>query len=187
MVATWYGDDSPHQSLPNSQSLSVAVWSVRHGKKARLVIRVNIQVPQTWSLLNVVRCSTSLKTMKAVIKMIIKGRKSNNETRIGQPTEFALDWLFDRINLEHQKHPNQVCWHQNTNSQTCFTICLTSAISTQFCCSQNFSSASCPKKRWRNKMANKMQQGHGEERNCSKVEADVEPGFEDLEMSWVQM
>ena len=44
---------------------------------------------------------------EAVIKMIIEGKKPDNETRFQDPQS----WLFDRINLD-PKNPNQVHRHQ---------------------------------------------------------------------------
>ena len=43
---------------------------------------------------------------EAVIKMIIKGR-SPTMRHISRTHRVALDWLFDRINLDHQ-NPNQI-------------------------------------------------------------------------------
>ena len=43
---------------------------------------------------------------EAVIKMIIKGR-SPTMRHVSRTHRVALDWLFDRINLDHQD-PNQI-------------------------------------------------------------------------------
>ena len=48
---------------------------------------------------------------EAVIKMIIKGR-SPTMRHVSRTHRVALDWLFDRINLDPQ-NPNQIHWHQN--------------------------------------------------------------------------
>ena len=48
---------------------------------------------------------------EAVIKMIIKGR-SPTMRHVSRTHRVALDWLFDRINLDSQ-NPHQMCWHQN--------------------------------------------------------------------------
>ena len=47
---------------------------------------------------------------EAVIKMIIKGR-SRTMRHVSSTHRVALDWLFDRINLD-TKNPNQVHRHQ---------------------------------------------------------------------------
>ena len=47
---------------------------------------------------------------EAVIKMIIKGR-SPTMRHVSRTHRVALDWLFDRINLD-PKNPNQVHRHQ---------------------------------------------------------------------------
>ena len=47
---------------------------------------------------------------EAVIKMIIKGR-SPTMRHVSRTHRVALDWLFDRINLD-SKDPNQIHWHQ---------------------------------------------------------------------------
>ena len=53
---------------------------------------------------------------EAVIKMIIKGR-SPTLRHVSRTHRVALDWLFDRINLD-SKNPNQIHRYQKTNSQT---------------------------------------------------------------------
>ena len=53
--------------------------------------------------------------IEAVIKMIIKGRRLTMR-HVSRTHRVALDWLFDRINLD--KNPNQIHRHQKTNSQT---------------------------------------------------------------------
>ena len=54
---------------------------------------------------------------EAVIKMIVKGR-SPTMRHVSRTHRVALDWLFDRINLD-PKNPNQVHRHQKpTRSQT---------------------------------------------------------------------
>ena len=47
---------------------------------------------------------------EAVIKRIIKGRSSSMR-HVSRTHRVALDWLFDRINLD-PKNPNQVHRHQ---------------------------------------------------------------------------
>ena len=49
---------------------------------------------------------------EAVIKMIIKGRSATMR-HVSRTHRVALDWLFDRINLD-PKNPNQVHRHQKT-------------------------------------------------------------------------
>ena len=53
--------------------------------------------PQMWSLLNFVRCCTF--DSEAVIKMTIKGR-SPTMRHASRTHRVALDWFFDRINLD---------------------------------------------------------------------------------------
>ena len=53
---------------------------------------------------------------EAVIKMIFKGR-SPTMRHVSRTHRVALDWLFDRINLDTKK-PNQIHRHQKTNSLT---------------------------------------------------------------------
>ena len=52
---------------------------------------------------------------EAVIKMIIKGR-SPTMRHVSRTHRVALDWLFDRINLD-PKNPNQVHRHQKPTCQ----------------------------------------------------------------------
>ena len=52
---------------------------------------------------------------EAVIKMIIKGR-SPTMRHVSRTHRVALDWLFDRINLDHKIHINTLT--PKTNSQT---------------------------------------------------------------------
>ena len=47
---------------------------------------------------------------EAVIKMIIKGRRPTMR-HVSRTHRVALDWLFDRINLD-PKNPNQIHRHQ---------------------------------------------------------------------------
>ena len=56
-------------------------------------------LPQTHTLLKVSLSCTFLKTMKFVIKMIIKGRCPTMR-HVSRTHRVALDWLFDRINLD---------------------------------------------------------------------------------------
>ena len=44
---------------------------------------------------------------EAVIKLIIKGKKSHDETRVPDPAELRWIGLFDRIILD-PKNPNQI-------------------------------------------------------------------------------
>ena len=47
---------------------------------------------------------------EAVIKMIIKGRRPTTR-HVSRTHRVALDWLFDRVNLDSQ-NPNQIHRHQ---------------------------------------------------------------------------
>ena len=58
-----------------------------------------ILFPQTSILLVRKLCCTCLKTTKPVIKMIIKGR-SPTMRHVSRTHRVALDWLFDRINVD---------------------------------------------------------------------------------------
>ena len=95
---------------------------------------------------------------EAVIKMNMEGR-SPTKTHESRTHRAALDWLFERINLD----PKIQIKYVHLVSGTIFSICVTSAISEQFAAPQNFSSASCPKT-----MSKRMQQEHGEERIVAK-------------------
>ena len=115
-----------------------------------------IAFPQTWSLLNLVRCSTSLKDNEAVIKMLIKG-SSPTMRHVSRTHRVALDWLFDRINLDPKIQIKFVdTKHQLADILTkgnftrdewinllhLFNISHFSSV----CCSQNFQLCQLPKK-----------------------------------------
>ena len=87
------------------------LWSVN--KLARSVTKMNFFCASEVShiLLKVNLSFTSLKTTKAVIKMKTKGR-SPTMRHVSRTHRVALDWLFDRINLESQ-NPNQICDTKN--------------------------------------------------------------------------
>ena len=57
---------------------------------------------------------------EAVIKMIIKGR-SPTMRHVSRTHRAALDWLFDRINLD-PKNPNQIHRHQKPTRRHLITI-----------------------------------------------------------------
>ena len=101
---------------------------------------------------------------EAVIWMIIKGR-SPTMRHVSRTHRVALDWSFDRINLDAQTKSNmltpitnsQTCWQRamsHVMSGTIFSICSSSAF---------FSSASCPEA-----TSKIMQKGTGEERIVAK-------------------
>ena len=54
---------------------------------------------------------------EAVIKMIFKGR-SPTMRHVSRTHRVALDWLFDRMNLDHPKSKSNTLTPK-TNSQTC--------------------------------------------------------------------
>ena len=58
-----------------------------------------ILFPQTSTLRIKTLCCMCLRTTEAVIKMIIKGR-SPTMRHVSRSHRVALDWLFDRINLD---------------------------------------------------------------------------------------
>ena len=110
---------------------------------------------------------------EAVIKMIIKGR-SPTMRHASRTHRVALDWLFDRINLD----PNFQMKYVDTKHQLAdiltkgnftrdewsnllhlFNISHFSSI----CCAQNFSLTSCTKT-----MAKRMQEQKGKERIVAK-------------------
>ena len=62
---------------------------------------MSIVFPQTWSLLNLVRCSTSLKIMKQWSRWSLKAEVQQRDMK-PEPAGVALDWLFDRINLDRK-------------------------------------------------------------------------------------
>ena len=110
---------------------------------------------------------------EAVIKMIIKGR-SPTMRHVSRTHRVALDWLFDRINLD----PKIQIKYIDTKNQ--LADILTKGNFTRdewnillhLCNISIFSSASCPET-----MSKRMQQGTGEERLVAKSKADVAPGF----------
>ena len=119
---------------------------------------------------------------EAVIKMIIKGR-SPTMRHVSRTHRVALDWLFDRINLDPKIQIKDVdtkyqladiLTRRNftrdewNNLLHLFNISHFSSIS----CSQNFSSTSCPET-----MAQRMQEEKRRREDCGKVKTDVEPGL----------
>ena len=73
-------------------------------------VPLNIQSSRQGALLYV------FEDNEAVIKMIIKGR-SPTMRHISRTHGVALDWLFDRINLDKKYKSNKLT--PKTNSQTC--------------------------------------------------------------------
>ena len=69
-----------------------------------------IMCPPTHILLTMNLSCTSLKITKPWSKWSSKGR-SPTMRHVSRNHRVALDWLFDRINLE-PPNPNQICWHQ---------------------------------------------------------------------------
>ena len=114
-----------------------------------------------------------LEDNEAVIKMIIKGR-SPTMRHVSRTHRVAIDLLFDRINLDPKIQIKYVdTKHQLADILTkgnftrdewnnllhLFKISHYSTL----CCSQNFSSTSCPKT-----MAKRMQEQEGEDRIVAK-------------------
>ena len=56
---------------------------------------------------------------EAVIKMVMKGR-SPTMRHVSRTHKVALDWLFDRINLD-PKNPNQIHRHQKPTGRDILT------------------------------------------------------------------
>ena len=110
---------------------------------------------------------------EAEIKMIIQGR-SPTMIHVSKTHRVALDWLFDGMNLDHQKFkssmstPNTTVQTYGENdishamSGTIFFICWASAISA-LCCAQNFSWTNCTET-----MAKRMQIQEGQGRIVEK-------------------
>ena len=159
--------------------------------------------PQSWSLLNLLRCFFIFEDNEAVVlfcrrfatarfasfrfssddrraaetarkvcterfylnfqsqnQMIIKGR-SPTMRHVSRTDRVALDWLFDRINLDldqkiqiknvDTKHNSQTYWQRaisHVMSRTIFSICVTSAISGKFA-ALRISALPAAQKRWR--------------------------------------
>ena len=94
---------------------------------------------QLWSFVTLVRCCTSLKKNEARIKKIIKSR-SPTMRHVSRTHRVALDWLFDRINLDPKiqikyvdtKTNSLTYWQlgiSHVMSGTIFSVCSTLAIS----------------------------------------------------------
>ena len=126
---------------------------------------------------------------EAVIKMIIKGR-SPTMRRVPRTHRAALDWFFDRINLDRKIQMKYVDAKNPTRRRTDRRQFHTWWVepSSPFVQYQHFQLFLLPsndveKDATRNKRIE----------NCSKVEADVEPGFEDCctvfnsaEFEWIE-
>ena len=126
---------------------------------------------------------------EAVIKMMIKGR-SPTMRHVSRTHRVALDWLFDRINLDPQKFKSSMSTpkHQLADILTqgnftrdewnnllyLFNISSFSSL----CCSQNFSSVSCPET-----MAKRMQEQEGDNRIVAKAEPTMNLAFSVLTSS----
>ena len=120
---------------------------------------------------------------EAVIKMIIKGR-SPTVRHVSRTHRVALDWLFDRINLDSEIQIRYIdTKHQLTDILTkgnftrdewnnllhLFNISHFSSA----CCAENSSLISCP-----NTMAKRMQEQKGEERSVAKSKSTaIKPVF----------
>ena len=108
-----------------------------------------------------------------VIKMIITGR-SPTMRHVSRTHRVAVDWLFDRTNLDSKIQIKYV--DTNTNSQTSWQKGISHVMSgnnlhhlfnishfSPLCCSQNFSLTSCTKT-----MAKRMQEQEGENKIVAK-------------------
>ena len=94
MVTTWYGDDSPHLSLPNSQLLSPAARGRAPGQQARLVKTVNVQVggSSPWTRPSAPGCGDTSKAL-ASYGSIYRGTwatRLRGRYRLGPPTVVLL-------------------------------------------------------------------------------------------------
>ena len=110
---------------------------------------------------------------EAVIKMIIKGR-SPTMRHVSSTHRVALDWLFDRINLDSRiqiryigtRHQlADILTNGNCTRDEWKKLLYWSNIShfSSTCCAKNFSLMSCTKT-----MAKRMQEQKGEERSVAK-------------------
>ena len=128
-----------------------------------------IMFRRTRILLNSVRCSRFLRTRKQWSKWSSKAG-SPTMRHVSRTRRVALEWLFDRINLDPKIQIKYVdTKHQLADMLTkgnftrdewnnLLLLCSISHFSS-ICCAQNFSSSSCPET-----MAKRMQEEKGEER-----------------------
>ena len=119
-----------------------------------------ILFPQTSNLLIRKLCCMCLKN-EAVIKMIFKGR-SPTMRHVSRTHRVALDWLFDRINLD----PKIQIKYIDTKNQLADTLTKGSCTGIIFCvCStfSHFSSTNCSEV-----MSKRTQEESGEERVAAK-------------------
>ena len=111
---------------------------------------------------------------EAVIKMLIKRSKSHNEFCFTDPQRVALDWVFDRINLDPKiqiryidtKHQlADILTKGNFTRDEWYNLLHLFNIShfSSLCCAQNFSLTSCTKT-----MAKTMQEQKEEDRIVAK-------------------
>ena len=137
---------------------------------------------RTRSFLDLVRCSTFFEDNEAVTKMIIKGR-SPTMRHVSRTHRVALDWLFDRINLDPKiqikcvdtKHQlADILTKGNFTRDEWNNLLHLFGIShfSLLCCSQNFSLTSCTKT-----MAKRMQEQQGEERIVAKSKPTMNLAF----------
>ena len=117
-----------------------------------------------------------------MIKIFIKSRSSTMR-HVSRTHRVALDWLFDRINLDPKIEikcvdtTHQLADMLTKGNFTCdewnnLLHLLNISDFNLICCFQNFSSTSCP-----GTMAKRMQDEKGEERILAKSKTDVEPGL----------
>ena len=124
----------------------------------------------TRSLLDLVRCCTSLRTTKSWLKW-----SSKAEVQQWDMNPQSCSWLVVRQNWSRSQNLNQACRHQtptrrhidtrNFARDECNNLLYRNNISDfcLLCCSQNFSFSSCTKK-----MAKRMQEQKGEDRIVAK-------------------
>ena len=163
----WYHIKQAHpQTKPRFQpSTTILIWIML------IVCR------RTRSFLDLVRCCNIFEDYEAVIEMIIKGR-SPTKRHVSRTHRVALDWLFDRMNLD----PNIQIKYVDTKHQ--LADMLTKGNFTRdewnnllylfdifhfspLCCAQNISLTSCTRT-----MANRMQEQKGDNRIVAKSKAD---------------
>ena len=80
---------SPHSTWKTKIQPSTSIW----------IWIMLIPFRLTWDLVALVLCKMYNDDSEAVIKMIIKGR-SHTMRHVSRTHRVALDWLFDRINLD---------------------------------------------------------------------------------------
>ena len=119
---TYQSNQARWDLCTNQREVRAAAHTLQKRKKSHGMVDDLDNVDFTSSNVNSSRQEALLYVFEdneAVIKMIIKGR-SPTMRHVSRTHRVALDWLFDRINLDHP-NPNQIhSLTPQTNSQTCW-------------------------------------------------------------------